>query len=854
MRICPSCNAEVPEGDSFCHACGTPVAHAPLNENANEPEQNPPAELIAPTAPGAAPIIPAEIAVPITPPPAEPFVPAAEPVVQDVQTGYYTHRGGGFLLSALLCAGLLPLLLNALLLVTTKTLLPQVVPLLTQGFSAVLAFGLFSDAVLLARGKKFSPVGMAGTCAALFTGGGGALVALLLFTAAKLYLAPVFAPFRADNPLIALLIIAIAAALESLVVAFFAARAIGRGGLLSGFVSVLLGGLLLLAARYLAPALCAVPATLGWTAPSLPAQAAQLIATALLQWLVLQPLLVRLVRGNAEAEERPLNKMSAAVIGALVLALSVVTLLPGLFQTPGVQIDRQIDNLIDRGDRYIAEGDLFSAAASYKTAIARRDAWGVVLLGQGSLWGAVQQMPHTDISRLLLTVQDKTEDRELYPLLLTQDCPTEFYAYYLQYAKEAVKSDKQLAARQRDIVMLCLLKGIYSGQAVTQASFTPSQAKRQLNALENFDEELDIRRGAVVYSDLAANGGVLTLAMAESAVALAEKYPKSIYLQGMAMELGAAYTNDLFGNCYAGAIVAAQRFDALYKKEYPKATAEEQMTAKATVAIALMKCRALPEAKKLLTDAMQAIDMPQLKLLYASCLYRMNELEECAEIAESFGNSHPEALGLAMLARGVLGETEQSLRHARALSAAAQTDADILKADYMLYAYAQGLAGTALGDKHFPQRYARLGEEDLALLAEDALLESTVQACVLWQEKSYAQALAAADKALSLAEGRPNLYFLRGAILFEQNEYEAALADFLTTLSLDRVNPTAWFMLGHCYDRLQRYEESAAAFDRVLAYIPNSDHALDYYGIALHAERAVAELQSYMGTGKENQP
>ena len=60
-------------------------------------------------------------------------------------------------------------------------------------------------------------------------------------------------------------------------------------------------------------------------------------------------------------------------------------------------------------------------------------------------------------------------------------------------------------------------------------------------------------------------------------------------------------------------------------------------------------------------------------------------------------------------------------------------------------------------------------------------------------------------------------------------------------------NPSAWFMLGQALDRLELYELSANAFQRVIEIVPNSDHEVDKYGLALHADWALRDLQDYVG-------
>ena len=116
----------------------------------------------------------------------------------------YFNKSGGFVFSALLCVSLLPWLMNALLVMWNKNVLPAAAPVLTAGFGAAAAWVFISCSVLRLRGTRFSPQAFLSAAAELFLkGGAGALAVMLLFQAAKLLFVSQFEMLRAGNPILA---------------------------------------------------------------------------------------------------------------------------------------------------------------------------------------------------------------------------------------------------------------------------------------------------------------------------------------------------------------------------------------------------------------------------------------------------------------------------------------------------------------------------------------------------------------------------------------------------------------------------------------------------------------------------
>ncbi|MBU9728455.1 zinc ribbon domain-containing protein [Diplocloster modestus] len=812
MKKCPHCGVKLEKDAPFCGACGKPVLVPQKNKKTSGTS-------------GAA----------------------------GFRMKRYAHPSGGFLFAALLSLRLFPYLLNAGMVMLFKNLLPVLLPLTVSFLGIVAGWALLACAVLRVRGEGLSTNKIAACALELFArGGGAALLVLFCFRFIDHFITYLYGQTELLHPVVMLIFQLILPLGSSALIAFLIIRGFATQRRAGVFLAA--AGLIL-AAKYVAPmAAGLVLAILPGMSESLSGMTVGYILTALLQWLVLLPLLME-SQAQGQKEDAPAqksNRMSIVTAGALAV-LCVVSAIQVLPQNPKDAVKKQISEMVAEGDRFAADGDLLSASACYRYAIARRDAWRVVLSKEGSLWGSIQQTYNDEAVRLLQVEADHSQDSHLYSWLLTQDCPGDYYAYYLDSIRETAKTDGEAAKRQHDILLDCMQNGIFTGSFVTRSALSDRQAKKLLEEINAMDENLDSRRSVMLYSDLAANGGVLTLDLTKRAVALAEQYPTNLALQGSAMELGCSYTDDPPQDYHEAAAAAAKRFDTLYEKQNPNPAPHDYEAEKVMVAFNLMKIQKIDEAKKILSVAAAKSDSIALRYLLATCHYRASEYEVCAEMAEAIyaGNpGHQQALGLAMLARGLNGQMTESLTYALELSEQARSGNPVI-GDTMLSTYARGMAGTYISRKQFPLRYGDLSDADKARLEGDPLLGPMVLSSWQAARREYDDSLISAEQALAVCPEWPSLYYLKGNILFEQKIYREAADAYGQSVLLNQGNPSAWFMLGQALDRLELYDLSANAFQHVLELVPNSDHEVDKYGLALHADWALQDLQDYVGEEKK---
>ena len=793
----------------------------------------------------------------------------------------YSQKGGDLFLASLLCLTALPSLCCIWLMMLLKNVLPFFVPWLMQGLGAALAFLMLGGVVVRLSGdensggqneKNFLKASLQRSGRLLIEGGVWAVSLLLISYLARLGLSALFPSFFANQSWAVILAGMVFALIDCCVIALFSEKVLrsrGEGFRGGKFIIALF---MIFISGYLLPIFWEMSATLTEAVQSsFMRTVAYLIVTALVQWVFCWPVLYKLAVSEQQMPEMPINnvymgmgqpvqvpeepKKAKGGIAIIVMAVLFV----GCFFTQIPKGDQkivlsQIHNVTAAGDQALANGDLLAAAAYYESAQLRKDAWYAALLDEG-----ISSQSHGDSAINLLLMDDYYNENELYGRLIDGNLSEEYYIYYLESVKKEEKNgslSEEDRNRQKEVLKYCALHGIWTGKTVTPEDFSDRQKQNTINLLNTYQDQLNARSVAIIYRDLAANGGVLTLEMVERAVALAEQYPDSLYLQGVAMQMAAGFTSDLRGNCYEQGIAAANRYDELFYQLNPDASDEEMAAERILVAKALIRCLDLEGAKSLLEKTLKQYQNEALWYTYASCLYRLEEYADCITVTSALYETYQSqsALGMRMLAQVLQEENEESLtlalQDALEISRYARESGDYTVADSTLFTLAQAFAGVSISNRDlYANQYRYFEEDDLALLAQDPLLESLVGACVHWQNREYEEGLAEINVALNMESEWSNLHYLKGSILFELKDYETAKNSFMISLECNRDNAATWFMLGHCYDRLKEYDLSANAFRLSNLLLPNSEHDLDYYGIGLHAVKAYEELQDYIDKG-----
>ncbi len=143
--------------------------------------------------------------------------------------------------------------------------------------------------------------------------------------------------------------------------------------------------------------------------------------------------------------------------------------------------------------------------------------------------------------------------------------------------------------------------------------------------------------------------------------------------------------------------------------------------------------------------------------------------------------------------------------------------------------YAQG--NLLMKNKNYSQAIAAY--EKATSIAPDYYEAWNSKADALNRAQQFKEALAASDKTLSLNPEYVQGWINRGYILYNLGRTDDELKAYEKAISLDPSNPEAWFNKGYSLAGMKRYDEAISVFDKVQSLEPNYPN--------LAANRRIAE-------------
>jgi tetratricopeptide (TPR) repeat protein len=143
--------------------------------------------------------------------------------------------------------------------------------------------------------------------------------------------------------------------------------------------------------------------------------------------------------------------------------------------------------------------------------------------------------------------------------------------------------------------------------------------------------------------------------------------------------------------------------------------------------------------------------------------------------------------------------------------------------------YAQG--NLLMKNKNYTQAVAAY--EKATSIAPDYYEAWNSKADALNRAQLFKDALAASDKTLSLNPEYVQGWINRGYILYNLGRTDDELKAYEKAISLDPSNPDAWFNKGYSLAGMKRYDEAISVFDKV--------QSLDPHYPNLAANRRIAE-------------
>jgi len=541
---------------------------------------------------------------------------------------------------------------------------------------------------------------------------------------------------------------------------------------------------------------------------------------------------------------------------AVALALLV---LAGLYNTvlsypvsPVKAIRQDIETLLTYQELMADAGDPAAAAYYNNLATGRLLAWrGAVLAKPEDTDRALSLSPSDEQVQLLSALTRGNALSTLESGYMGRVRTPAWQVALLDAYAELENPTEQQQVRYRELLRSCILHGYH-----LQTAILPDQlARRQddlTDDLARLEEQLVPGKRYALVARMGSDGGVTPELVGDS-LTLAEAYPDEIHFQYLAMANGASYLIDGASH-YTRTAEAAIRYDALYMEQVDKKTPEEEIVRmKQTVARALVSCGELRKCVDLLEENTYAD--ATLDTLQASCLFSLKEYGQCLATTATLLDKdpdNPQTLYLAAICALQTGQRTDSIRYGSRLAALVETAEDPLETECLLYPYLLRCTIADATGGYTTELYSTLTEEESSLLMENPFLYNYMTAAHLWSrnnEEARTQALDLLDGILGNHPDLSRALYMKGAILHERQEDDEAAAALLASISIDDEQPTAWYALATLYDRAGEYEAAYAACQKVIQYLPASDHAYDVFGVSIHTQFLMDKLEPLVKGG-----
>ena len=580
---------------------------------------------------------------------------------------------------------------------------------------------------------------------------------------------------------------------------------------------------------------------------------------AIIAWLILQPLLAILNHHAASLAEkaltsqlaspRILNLASALVALLLIVAAIISNLTVGQPNSPLKLIKSDIEYNLDQAEIQETAGDFAAAAYYSKIAEARILAWRETVLAEsGALRQAIALAPADEQVQLLAALNNSSRRQILERgLFIGQHTPAWHLALLDTYRSDELLNNALTARQQQirsELLRLCILQENFS-----QTAILPQDLAKNKPALAKLLDELATRLADYRHCELMARQGAeggINRQLVLDTLAMAEAYPDQLKLQQLAMLYGSAFLEDLATH-YERTAAAALRFDQLFEKQKSPDLSEDSIVVqKLSVAKALMDCNQFAACADFISKL--KFTHPALDTMLANSLFLLGDYEQCLTTARRLLDSDPQnprALYLAASSTLMLKDISASLDYAAQLAELAETEKDPLPAESLLYPWLlrftlnEGKAG------YVNAAYDNLDDTQKQSLARQPFLNNYAQAMYFWTRNDPASRSKALEQLAKVLAVRPDLsraLYIQGALYYELQDNEKSLASLKASLALDEEQPTAWYALATLHDRMENYPESYAACQKVLEYLPSTDHTNDLFGVSIHATWLMEKL------------
>lgn len=162
--------------------------------------------------------------------------------------------------------------------------------------------------------------------------------------------------------------------------------------------------------------------------------------------------------------------------------------------------------------------------------------------------------------------------------------------------------------------------------------------------------------------------------------------------------------------------------------------------------------------------------------------------------------------------------------------------------DEPLYSYSLKFSAIFSGDQVI---------SEVEKIKSNTVLYNYLYAIKGWKEKNSDQSNEYIGKVIAANKNLGYAYYIRGVNYFEKTvrtggtDFSQAAQNYLESLNILPNHVEGYFAIGHCYLKWGKNLEALRAFRKVVDLLPYQDHRTDRYGMTVHAQGMISQLNQY---------
>lgn len=594
------------------------------------------------------------------------------------------------------------------------------------------------------------------------------------------------------------------------------------------------------------------------------------VVTVYIQAIVLKLAIQGIIRtadNNAAKEEaagHKLTKIMPAVAAGLVVAVLVYDLISSVLYTPLDAIESNIQSDMNYGAYYMASGDIEMAMKMYDSAYTKTSAWlAFVDEDSNELPRIHRENPEDEQIEYLMALKHYTS-RDIEKVIFEDKDTSEWYHLLLDVYREQESNEVNPVplSEAQEIIRKDLLNICIASESIINTSITvvdiEGQEKKITQALNPYLEFIDQYAVYKILNEISHNGGI-DAGIMNRLLTFAEENKGDLLSQYLAYSAGRGFLYDGAPH-YKRTAEAAMRFRNLFLDQLDEEIDLDDLTIDINmeVAGALMDLHDYANAVVYLEEAGALGAGANVRLLTAQCYESLENYDKSLEMASLAVKEDPKdyrALDLAMISALKVGKVTESMNYAVSLLEHMSTldGAEYLLIDADMYIYVQYL--TVQDETRWtPQMkykvYPDLDEDQQKILDESPLLDHYMQALYYtFGGRDFDMAWSHTQTLMEAMPDSAQIQYLAGTIHFNKKEFDKAAEYYTASLDRDDMAPSTWYALANAYDAMEDYQKAYECTLEVAKLLQYNDHAVDLYGVQVHNQHMMKSLEGKIGQG-----